>query len=458
LVVVVIVAAGAIAFVRRDHKPSHPDQWDARVLDIVHFDEQHRGLKFKHPVAVDFLTPDQYADRTRTADSQLSDKDKKQLQNEAGQLRALGLMTGDVDLLSAENNLADAGTAAFYDPDTDRVSVRGTDMTVELKVTLAHELTHALQDQYFDIGSDREKKFTTSGESEAFRALVEGDATRIEDEYVQSLSSDQQSEYFDSNSASVDKSQQQLTDVPVSLQALMAAPYIYGPPFTEILDADGKQKQVDDAFKNPPVDDEQEIDPRQFLNKNDPITVDKPPLPAGVKDESDSGDFGETAWYLMLAERIPPLQALQAADGWGGDAYVSYEQDGKTCIDLAWRGDTDKDRDEMQTALDAWTAAMPPGTATDQSDGDLLRVHSCDPGKDSNITINGRSLDALQVIGVRSYLMLSAMRDGGLNADDAFSFGECVVEKVPFDVLVQVNTSQDNPPQSFFDALNQCQH
>ena len=452
-----LLVAGVVAFVHdRNKEPSYPAQWDPRVASIVKFDEQHRGLKFKHPVEVDFLSPDEYAARARSSASQLSDDDKKKLASEEGELRAMGLTTGNVDLFAALNDLADAGTAAFYDPDTKKVSVRGTDMTVELQVTLAHELTHALQDQHFDISSARENSFKTSGESDAFRTLVEGDAERIEHEYVASLSADQQSQYFDSNSASVEQSQQQLSNVPVALQAFMAAPYIFGPPFTEILQTDGGQHEVDAAFAQPPVDDEQTMDPRQFVHDRGPLDVAKPPLPQGVSAESDSGDLGETTWYLMLAERIPPVQALHAADGWGGDSYVAYDQSGRTCMRMAWRGDSSVDQDEMHTALDAWAAAMPAGTATVREDGGQLSVETCDPGADSGITINNRSLDALELFDVRSNLMVSAMQEGHLSVDDAFTFGQCVIDAVPYDVTVKVATSQDAPPQSFLAAVDSC--
>ncbi len=456
LLCLAVFATGVFVLTRpKHHGPPHPDQWDPRVLDIVHFDEQHRGLQFEHPVFVDFLSPDEYAKRARSDPGQLTSDDKKSLDNEQGELRALGLMTGDVDLFKAGNDLADSGTLAFYDPDTERVSVRGTDMTVEVRVTLAHELTHALQDQHFDIGSSREKSFKTSGESTAFRALVEGDAVRIENEYVDSLSDSERSEYLQSNEASVEKSQQQLQDVPNVLQAFMAAPYIYGPPFVEILDQHGGQSDVDRAFEQPPVDDEQETDPPEFIHDRGPLQVDKPSLPDGVKDESDSGDLGSTTWYLMLAERIPPAQALQAADGWGGDAYVTYQQAGKTCMRIAWRGDTDTDRTEMHDALDAWVAALPSGMAKVTENGAQLLVETCDPGSDSGIQISGNSMDALSMIEVRSYLMLDKMQAGD-NVDDAFAFGDCVVGKVPFDVVNKVATSSDQPPQSFDEAVSSC--
>ena len=455
LAVVAVLVVGVFVFSRtRDHGVAHPDQWDPRVLDIVHFDEKHRGLDFKHPVFIDFLTPEQYGERARTDPDQLSDEDKKTLESEAGELRALGLVQGDVDLFAAENDLADSGTAAFYDPDTQRVSVRGSDMTVELRVTLAHELTHALQDQYFGVGTKRTSQFKTSDEASAFRALVEGDAVRIEDEYIDSLSDADQSEYSDSNSASIEKAQDQLTAVPDALQAFMAAPYLYGPPFAELLDADGGQTRVDDAFKHPPVDDEQLIDPRQFVHDRGPLDVDKPSLPDGVKDELDSGDLGATEWYLMLAERISPQDALEATDGWGGDAYVAFEQDGKTCMRLAWKGDSPTDFDEMHHALDQWAAAMPSGSATVREDGDLLRVETCDPGEGAG-TINDRSLDALTLIEARSYLTVGGMQDGR-SVDEGFDYAQCVIGKLPFDTIVKVTTSQDKPPASFYDALDSC--
>jgi len=453
-----LLVVGGLVFTRLRHQGGvpHPDQWDERVLDLVKFDERHRGLDFDHPVYIDFLTAEQYSDRVRSQFDAMSDEDKKELDSGVGQLRALGLASGDFDLLQANEDLADAGTAAFYDPDTKRVSVRGIDMTVEVRATLVHELTHALQDQHFDIGTARNDAFATSGERSAFRALVEGDANRIEDEYISSLTEAEQSEYYDSNHASFQASQDKLTDVPDALQALMAAPYIYGPSFVQVLDSDGGQSEIDSAFRHPPAHDEQQIDPRQFLHDHKPLEVDKPALPDGVADEVDSGDFGAAAWYLMLAEKIPFDDALKAVDGWGGDAYVTYELQGKTCIRMAWNGDSPADFDEMHQALDTWAAAMPQGVATVRADGDQLRVESCDPGKDADVAVAGNSMDALTLIQARSELIWAAMEQGDLDVDESFDFAQCVVDALPADELVKIYTSPDEPPSEYFDALDSC--
>jgi hypothetical protein len=452
VVVIVALAVGAVGFIatrNRHHGPPHPTEWDARVLPLVQFDEAHRGLKFKQPVFVDFLTADEYSKRTRDSTAALTDAEKadrdKQLATSEGELRALGLVAGPVDLGQAGEDLADSGTLAFYDPDTERVTVRGTDLTVDLRVTLAHELTHVLQDQYYGIKSSRFNAFKTSQERDAFRTLLEGDAVRIENEYVDSLSDADRTQYLATNKQQVDQSQQQLSNVPVALHAFQLAPYIFGPPLLQLLDASGGQTDVDKAFDQPPTTDEQLMDPPKFTSHEAALTVNEPALPDGVdaKSKKDSGDLGETTWYVFLAERIDPLQALQAADGWGGDAYVAYDQGGKTCVRADWRGDSAADDTEMQTALNAWMAAMPPGAATVTTANDTTELTACELGADSGLTLNNRALDALEFAGIRSQLALVLVQQEHVDIDKAVAFGDCVLHAVPFDQLVAANKGDD---------------
>ena len=438
LTVVALVGAAVVLVLSRGHSgPPHPKEWDPRVLDIVHFDEQHRGLKFKQPVFVDFLDAKAYSDRARTDQSKLTDEEKKQLEAEGGELRALGLSNSNVDLLQAENDLQDTGTLAFYDPDTERVTVRGTDMTVDLRVTLAHEFTHVLQDQYFGVGRRRTSQFKTSQESSAFRTLVEGDAVRIENEYISSLSSSEQKEYQDTHNKQVDTAVAGLSNVPVALQALQSAPYLLGPPFDELLAASGGQTELDDAFRSPPATEEHVLDPPTFVHHDKPLDINEPPLPDGVStsDEVDSGDFGALGLLVVLAERIDPMVALQAVDGWGGDAYVAYQQGGKTCMRLDIRGDTPTDDDELRAAFDQWVTAMPAGAASVTSDGGLLHLVTCDPGTDSGLTLNNRANDVVQLPAARSQFMLEAVQQLHLSVDAAFDFGNCVVHGIGFETF-----------------------
>ncbi len=101
--------------VSHDDTPRYPDEWDPRVADLVQFVQDERGLLFDHPVAIDFLTADQYSDLV-AADDQPTASDTKELQQFEGELRAVGLLSGDVDLAASMGELQDAGTLAFLRP------------------------------------------------------------------------------------------------------------------------------------------------------------------------------------------------------------------------------------------------------------------------------------------------------------------------------------------------------
>ena len=64
--------------------------------------------------------------------------------------------------------------------------MRGTTLDVAHRVTLAHELTHVLQDQHFDLTKlQKQACASDTGDPAAFKALVEGDAVRIQHDYLQ---------------------------------------------------------------------------------------------------------------------------------------------------------------------------------------------------------------------------------------------------------------------------------
>ena len=347
-----------------------PAQWDARVLPIVNFVEKARGLTYKHPVPVRFLTAAQYSKETRTSGS-TSAADKVKERQYEGELRAIGLVPYGTDLSQAGDELADNGTLAFYDDQRKEVVVRGTDLTVSLRVTLAHELTHVLQDQHFGTNRD----FATSGEDTAFRALIEGDADRIENMYVDQLSP-ADSDAYDSASNNDNSSS---PNVPVALEQLFAAPYALGDAFVEFLVQARGVAGLDIAMRTPPTNEAALFDPFTFLGGQKVTPVASPKLGKGER-KIDDGDFGSVAWFLMLASHVDERVALRAVDGWAGDAYTGYESGGRTCLRMRFLGVTAGDGDEMAAALTSWSAAFPKGTATITHDGASVDVQSCDMG------------------------------------------------------------------------------
>jgi Zn-dependent peptidase ImmA (M78 family) len=98
-----------------------------------------------------------------------SSADRSEAQREESVFRALGFIGGNVDLLRGIDTAQSSETLAFYDPDRKEVIVRGTTLDVAHQVTVAHELTHVLQDQHFNLPKLQQRASDSdSGDASAF--------------------------------------------------------------------------------------------------------------------------------------------------------------------------------------------------------------------------------------------------------------------------------------------------
>jgi len=399
VVALVASAAGVAGWRMRSSAPGHPSAWDPKVADLVQFVEHDRGMTYKHPVYVDFLPDAEFRKTVTGSDSELSAKDRKQLGAATGMLRALGLIDGDVDLFKATNQLTGEGVLAFYDPATQRVKVRGTDMTLNLRGTLVHELTHALQDQYFDLS--REGSFPVDGQNDTYRPVFEGDAQHVEHDWVAQLSEADQATYAQGQQEQGDSTN--LDGVPEALVQFFAAPYNFGEPFVDVLVASAGEKAVDTALQDPPKSDAELLDPFRYLAHDTVKDVPTPELAAG-EHKTDDGAFGAIALYLVLAQRMDPGQALAATDNWGGDAYVNYTKAGKGCVRADFTGRDAAATTALAGTLTGWAAGLPSGAATVTRQGDLIRLDSCDPGPSAAKSATGDLSTAVGVAVARTQL------------------------------------------------------
>jgi hypothetical protein len=425
--ILTMLLAGVAVVVLRPTEKDYPKEWDPRVIELANFVQRERGALYEHPVPVDFLSPDEYSQRTRTEEGTLNEDEKAELEQFEGTMRALGLLAAGVDLFKATNDLVDTGTLAYYDTAENRVVVRGTEVTPGVAVTLAHELTHVLQDQVF--GLDRyDGNEVTSGQSYAFGALAEADADRIEERYRDTL--DQATK--DAVDAESDAGLADFEDagIPTALTSLFASPYGLGDAFVAVLKAT-KGQSVDAAFSKPPTTEEQILDPFEYIADHGPLSVDGPPTDGAAS--YDQGDFGAVTLLIVLAERIDPHQALAAATGWGGDSYAVFPKDGRTCIRLNVTGDTPEDTAELTDALTGWVAATPGGAASTSRDGDIVHLDSCDPGA-AAVAGTGGSEQAVQLAAARGSVAVGTL-DEGATPDQAKCFGSVVVNGLTLEEL-----------------------
>ena len=423
-----LLAAGLVAVFVVENEEPYPDRWDPRVATLAQFVERERGHSFKHPVYVDFLTAPEYTERTRTDEESLAPEEIEDVEQGEALLRAFGLITGDVSLLDTVNDLTDTGTLAYYDSEAERVAVRGTEVTPSLSLTLVHELTHVLQDQVFDLDRfDEDDESVTDGQLAAFRALAEGDADRIENEYFDSLSGDEQKAV---DGAAEDDSVAVEADPSQAIAALFAAPYMLGDAFVAVLDAVAHAK-IDEAFVKPPTTEEHILDPFDYLDGDRARPVDAPDVD-GLEVVED-GDFGAVTLLVVLAERVELRQALTAVTGWGGDAYAVFRRGGRTCARINVTGDKPSDTEELDVAFRAWVAAAPRNTAKTSRNGDLVQVESCDPGSGTTAG-SGSSFDALVLANARSQIAIQALDDGFEPAAARCFAGALVTELPPAEI------------------------
>jgi hypothetical protein len=363
--VAAVVAPGAAATAA----PKAPDEWDRRVERFVEFVERERGLEFEHPVKVRFLDDEAFEAALREGEEEPTAEDAAIDEQYAGELVALGLATARLSQDAAEDD-ADASTVGYYDSETEELVVRGTDLRdVDVRVTIVHELVHALQDQHFDMDALYDAA-ADDGELTALDFLTEGDATAVETAYIESLPPKQQDQYYASGSSGeLEEEPPPVEGVPYVLDLFGDAPYSLGEAYIAALEQVGGKNARNRTYRDLPTTEEVLLDPVALERDEDAKKVPTPELGDGETKARGAQPLGALTLYLMLASRLEPRVALEAITGWGGDRSIGFERGGVACTRFGVTGDTRQDTAELESALAAWAAAMPPGGATVTRDG-----------------------------------------------------------------------------------------
>jgi hypothetical protein len=359
-----------------------PAAWDPRIQPIADQVAQLRGLAFAHPVTAVFLD-DAAFEKQIVIDQALTKAERQQLARDQSTLRAFGLITPDVNLREQVESLDASGAAAYYDPKTKKITVKGTNLDdPATRATVAHELTHALQDQHFDLLKLDKAATTTTHGSSALHMLAEGDAVRIQDAYVKTMSDADQATY---EARRAELGRQSLAEIAAkgiseSLQFDFQAPYALGPSALEALVAKEQGTAVDGLFANPPVADAVFVSPSALVEHRTFQSVAPPALAAGEKRLGKPDMVGALTLFQLLASRIDNATALSAADAWDGDSMVMFTAKGKTCVRTTFAGRGPEGTATITNALNQWVPQMPAGAAAVSGTPDQVTLTACDAG------------------------------------------------------------------------------
>jgi hypothetical protein len=232
-----------------------------------------------------------------------------------------------------------AELAGYYDPADETMYLASDLPKAEREATLSHELVHALQDQYYDLGKLLDYQPDKSDEQSAIHALAEGDATSaMLDELLASKgakATDLSDDLVGVQVRAAAELGARAKDVPDILRRSMIAPYVDGIVFVHFLRRRGGWAEVDRVWRALPSSTEQLLHPEKLLAGEAPIQVPVPIAPDGAWPAPEYTDvMGEEAVRLLLEEWIPRGPAVEASSGWGGDRAVLFRAGDR--VAFAW--------------------------------------------------------------------------------------------------------------------------
>lgn len=352
-----------------------------------------RELKWKQPVKKLVVTPEELAERVRRLSQE---EETATAQTPGGQeqlLKFMQLIPQSMDLKQFTQDLFAGGVLGYYDTETKEIVVGAPPGKISgyTKVTLAHELVHALEDQHFDF-EKTEKKIEAQNDSEAegaFTAVVEGSATLAMVMYARThLSQSEMNEVVEGG----EDSNSEIDSAPAILKESIMFPYEAGTDFVSEFESSGGWSAVNKLYKDLPVNTEQIMNPARYEQREvpPPISVeDSTPTAASPCTRRDAGTIGARDMATTLTEGGARKEANDAVDAWNGDAFRFDICGSEKIFQLKVRGDDAAGARDMLAAWEAYgkswaegksryapksDAAAPGGTALVKAKGDYIAV------------------------------------------------------------------------------------
>jgi hypothetical protein len=293
-------------------------------------------------------------------------------------LKKLGLAPPDFQYRALMVRLLTEQVAGYYDPKTRQFHLADWIDLDGQKPIMAHELTHALQDQHFNL---RRFEHWPKGDSDAelaAHALIEGDATLAMALYV--ANNPLRALLFLKSLGTTGMSSAELEKAPRALRETLLFPYQQGTDWATSLYKQNGWDRVSKAFTDLPQSTEQILHPDKYFAHEAPVKLTLADITtllnagrvqkAEVRDQRsefwrrlDYDVQGEWGLYLLLDEFLKsPAESRRAAAGWGGDRYEVYEgPKGQVLIASLSIWDTDHDAREFFDAYLKRTELRYPG-------------------------------------------------------------------------------------------------
>ena len=334
-----------------DHKISRQeaDELFRSVDEIVQFASRDTSLPVKHPVKRRLISRDEVVAYIQK--HMAEDEDTQRLRRSELVLKKFGLLPRDFDLGKLLIALLREQVAGYYDPQTQTVNLLDWVDLDQQSPVMAHELTHALQDQSFglekwmkagdaDLATRKNEPTPADIENDevqtARQAIVEGQAMAVLVDYTLApagkslMDSPEMAETFAQSMLAGTADSVQFQNAPLFMKAALTFPYQYGLSFvTDVLIKRGKKSYADE-FTEPPRSSRQIMEPQTYLSGE---RIDPMPLPDFAAifnhyDRFDVGAMGEFDVSVLVEQFAGPERSHDLYPAWRGGYYYAVRPKG----------------------------------------------------------------------------------------------------------------------------------
>jgi hypothetical protein len=317
--------------------------------------EQLRGLSFTQSVAVDAVT---HAELVKGLEKSFDTSFPQALYERRSLVwQTIGVIPEGTDIRRALEEFNSGQVIGYYDTESKELVFIGTSHPSPMEeVTLAHELTHAIDDQNFGLSRIDHLGNTCQDETyDAAVGAVEGDATYFMTQYALRYLSLEEQLQLGAEAGSAPST----AGIPPFIVQMQEWPYLAGMDFVTALEAGGGTKVVNQALTDLPTSTEQIIHPEKYPNDlPQPVDIPDlgPKLGSGWSD-LDVQQVGEEFLSIMLGLRVDQGTADEAAAGWGGGIYRAWRNGDAVAVVLSTVWDTTGDAARFADAMQGWIDA-----------------------------------------------------------------------------------------------------
>jgi hypothetical protein len=324
--------------------PRQAEELFHSVDEILEFDSKQSGLPIKREIKRKLTSRDEVVSYLT---KHLNDEDTQRLRRSELVLKKFGLLPRDFNLETFLVALLREEVAGYYDPKTRTVNLLDWVPMEEQEPVMAHELTHALQDQSVGLQKwmkkgDKDlveiKRDLTPADIEndetddAREAVVEGQAQAVMLQYALApvgrtlTDSPQLVEAMEEETLTGTSATKVFNEAPIFMKESLTFPYSYGMEFVvKLLQKGGKEQAFAAVLRNPPHTTRQIMQPETYLSgeKIEPLPV--PDFKHDFKDyqKFDIGAMGEFDVAVLIEQYAGKPLSKQLYPEWRGGYYYA---------------------------------------------------------------------------------------------------------------------------------------